>query len=133
MKRATPNAANANAGTTARAICLRRMTVNVGPIPYECQLVRGWLYLKGEKALGLCDSDELIIRIADALPPAKRRQTFFHELAHAWKNEFDLSDARSVGPELMADVVALGMMTLNARTLDAIERFCAGDDAGGAR
>lgn len=120
---APPRSADAPANQLAST------TVQVGCVTYVVRLVHGWLDAEGlgDELLGMIDFTRCEILISDVPPVQKRRNTFWHELAHAWEHELDVH-GRPFADESFANVVGLGMAKITQRKLRDIETVLSADE-----
>lgn len=95
------------------------MRIPVGPYYYDLAVCRKLIPHQGGLAEGLCDRTGQRITISLVPPPSRRLATFWHELAHAWR-ELDIHEAPSLDDESMANLVGLAMARMDAHTLARI-------------
>lgn len=93
------------------------MKIPVGPFLYEVRLVSGYvLDPDGRRCLGLTYPDRQLIEVSDVPPSAKRLATLWHEIAHAWKCELDITQADELDGESIANLIGLAMAAMPIKT-----------------
>lgn len=85
------------------------MEVPVGPHVYAIRMVEHDLTLRGEPCEGWCDVSRHEILIRRDLPPSRRIAVCWHELAHAWQLELNVTAQSPLPEEAMCNLVALAM------------------------
>ena len=90
------------------------MHLNIATRPWRLELVHGWIELDGTERRGVCDCDNLHIRVSDQQPPDMRLETAWHEIGHAWRGQFDIRPQLKLTDEAYANLVGLGMSSINS-------------------
>ncbi len=93
------------------------MEVPVGPHRYVVRVVDHDLTLSGEECDGLCDPAHQTISVRSSLSPTKRVAVCWHEIAHAWKHELDISGAAELAEEAVCNLIGLAMASMSVETL----------------
>jgi len=106
-----------------KLLSLACMTVPVGPYEYKLYLFPGLIPYLGRNARGICDSTKHRICVSDAIPPAARLSTFWHEVAHAWFFETRENPCRPMSNEEFARFTGIVMAQIGSLFLAEIERF----------
>jgi hypothetical protein len=89
------------------------MKVPVGGVLYRVNLVSHNLYVDGQRCFGLCDVHRQRIWIDRRCPVERRLSVFWHELAHAWKFELDVSGAPALETEGICNLIGRAMAAMD--------------------
>ena len=94
------------------------LEIRIASATWQVELVRGWIINDGAKLRGCCDYERQWIGVSDVLDVTKRVQVCWHELAHAIREELDISPNRPLDEEPWARLFSLGMVHVSRDDLD---------------